>query len=57
MKCSHLHAGLMFLKYVTALKDAITADHGFSMDAPTVRNLVDIMSSYNHTERRDFLQL
>jgi E3 ubiquitin-protein ligase TRIP12 len=27
------------------------------MDAPTVRNLVEIMSSYNDTERRDFLQL
>ncbi len=42
---------------LAALRDALTADHGYSLDAPTVANLIEILSAYDHKQRRDFLQL
>jgi E3 ubiquitin-protein ligase TRIP12 len=36
--------------------DSLKADHGFNMDSKTVRNLLQTMSEYNTTERREFLQ-
>ncbi|KFD55832.1 hypothetical protein M513_03271 [Trichuris suis] len=38
------------------LQQAIHPDHGYTHDSPQIRWLVDLMASYNETERRDFLQ-
>lgn len=38
------------------LMDSMKADHGFNMDSKTIRNLLQVMSEYSPTERRDFLQ-
>jgi len=38
------------------LMDSMKADHGFNMDSKTIRNLLQAMSEYNTTERREFLQ-
>ena len=38
------------------LMDSVKADHGFNLDSKTVRNLLQTMSEYGETERRDFLQ-
>jgi E3 ubiquitin-protein ligase TRIP12 len=39
-----------------ALLDSIKADHGFNMDSKTVKNLLQTMSGFDPSERRDFLQ-
>jgi E3 ubiquitin-protein ligase TRIP12 len=39
-----------------ALMDSLKADHGFNMDSKTVRNLLQAMSEFSTTERREFLQ-
>ena len=39
-----------------ALKEALKADHGFNADSRTIRNILKIMSSYDATTRRHFLQ-
>lgn len=36
--------------------DSIKADHGFTMDSPTVKNLLQTMSELTPAQRRDFLQ-
>jgi E3 ubiquitin-protein ligase TRIP12 len=38
------------------LMDSIKADHGFNLDSRSVRNLLQVMSEFSMTERRDFLQ-
>ncbi|KAM0272074.1 hypothetical protein ACHAPA_002369 [Fusarium lateritium] len=38
------------------LLDSIKADHGFNMDSKTVKNLLQTMSGFDPSERRDFLQ-
>ncbi|KAF4553065.1 HECT-domain-containing protein 2 [Elsinoe fawcettii] len=38
------------------LMDSIKADHGFNLDSASIRNLLQTMSEYTATERRDFLQ-
>ncbi|PHH54533.1 E3 ubiquitin-protein ligase TRIP12 [Ceratocystis fimbriata CBS 114723] len=38
------------------LMDSIKADHGFNMDSRSIRNLLQLMSNLNVSERRDFLQ-
>ncbi|KAL5630848.1 hypothetical protein BROUX41_000720 [Berkeleyomyces rouxiae] len=38
------------------LMDSIKADHGFNMDSRSIKNLLQIMSDLNASERRDFLQ-
>lgn len=38
------------------LMDSIKADHGFNLDSKSVRNLLQTISEYSPTERRDFLQ-
>ncbi|KAJ3349929.1 Ubiquitin fusion degradation protein 4 [Entophlyctis luteolus] len=40
--------------YLTIL-DSIKADHGFTRDSKTVQLLVEMMSSFNFNERREFL--
>lgn len=42
--------------YVAALMDSIKADHGFNLDSKSVRNLLQTMSEFTATQRRDFLQ-
>jgi E3 ubiquitin-protein ligase TRIP12 len=46
----------MFNGDVLALSDAVKADHGFNTDSRSFRDLVSLMTSYDHTSRRDFLQ-
>ena len=36
--------------------DSIKADHGYNLDSKSVRNLLQTMSEFSATERRDFLQ-
>ncbi|KAF2635606.1 hypothetical protein P280DRAFT_411235 [Massarina eburnea CBS 473.64] len=38
------------------LMDSIKADHGYNLDSKSVRNLIQVMSEFTSTERRDFLQ-
>lgn len=38
------------------LEQAIKADHGYNADSRSIRNLVDILSSFDSSERREFLQ-
>ncbi|EIW79108.1 hypothetical protein CONPUDRAFT_59237 [Coniophora puteana RWD-64-598 SS2] len=38
------------------LTESIKADHGFHMDSRAIHDLMDIMSEYDVTSRRDFLQ-
>jgi E3 ubiquitin-protein ligase TRIP12 len=38
------------------LMDSIKADHGFNLDSRTVRCLLQVMSEFDASERRDFLQ-
>lgn len=39
-----------------ALADAIKADHGFTMESTSFKNLLTILSEMNEDERREFLQ-
>lgn len=41
---------------VAALMDSIKADHGYNLDSKSVRNLLQTMSEFSATQRRDFLQ-
>jgi E3 ubiquitin-protein ligase TRIP12 len=36
--------------------DSVKADHGYNMDSKTVKNLLQAMSEFTPTQRRDFLQ-
>ncbi|OAA56037.1 hect [Cordyceps fumosorosea ARSEF 2679] len=38
------------------LTDSIKADHGFNMDSRSVKNLLQVMSEFDLSERREFLQ-
>ena len=38
------------------LMDSIKADHGFNLDSKSVRNLLQVMSEFPPTSKRDFLQ-
>lgn len=41
---------------IDTLGEAMKADHGFTTESPAIRNLVDIMTTYDTKSRRDFLQ-
>ncbi|AET38165.1 putative ubiquitin-protein ligase UFD4 Ecym_2435 [Eremothecium cymbalariae DBVPG len=41
---------------IETLYSCITADHGYSMDSPTLHNLIDVMFAFEKHERRLFLQ-
>ncbi|KAJ3472989.1 hypothetical protein NLG97_g10588 [Lecanicillium saksenae] len=38
------------------LTDSIKADHGYNMDSNSVKNLLQVMSEFDLSERREFLQ-
>ncbi|OAA70895.1 hect [Akanthomyces lecanii RCEF 1005] len=38
------------------LTDSIKADHGYNMDSRSVKNLLQVMSEFDLSERREFLQ-
>jgi E3 ubiquitin-protein ligase TRIP12 len=40
----------------SALMDSLKADHGFNLDSPAVRNLLQVMTELSANTRRDFLQ-
>jgi E3 ubiquitin-protein ligase TRIP12 len=42
--------------YIAALNEAIKADHGFNGESRSIRNLIELMSEFDVTTRRDFLQ-
>ena len=39
-----------------ALSEGLKADHGFNVESKAIRDLIEIMSSYDLTTRREFLQ-
>lgn len=41
---------------VENLLECIKADHGFTMESLTIRNLVSVLSQFEEKDRRDFLQ-
>ncbi|KAH7312186.1 hypothetical protein B0I35DRAFT_356829 [Stachybotrys elegans] len=41
---------------IETLMDSIKADHGYNMDSHSVKNLLQTMSEFTPTQRRDFLQ-
>jgi E3 ubiquitin-protein ligase TRIP12 len=45
---------MMYL--TTALLDCVKADHGFNIDSKSIRNLLEILSSFSLNDRRVFLQ-
>ena len=45
-----------FIDDVLVLSDAVKADHGFNTDSRSFRDLVSLMTSYDYTARREFLQ-
>ena len=40
----------------SALMDSLKADHGFNLDSPAVRHLLQVMTELSPDTRRDFLQ-
>jgi len=36
--------------------DSLKADHGFNLDSPAVRHLLQVMTELSPNTRRDFLQ-
>jgi len=38
------------------LNEAIKADHGFNVESKAIRDLIEIMTTYDTAGRRDFLQ-
>ena len=40
----------------SALNEAIKADHGFNVESKAIRDLIEIMATYDTAGRRDFLQ-
>jgi E3 ubiquitin-protein ligase TRIP12 len=46
--------GLIVL--LTALNEAIKADHGFNVESRAIHDLLDIMSEYDPPTRRSYLQ-
>jgi E3 ubiquitin-protein ligase TRIP12 len=38
------------------LSEAVKADHGFNVESKAIRDLIEIMTSYDKNGRRDFLQ-
>ena len=47
---------LMADSCLLALMDSVKADHGFTLESKSVRNLLQTMSELTPAERRDFLQ-
>ncbi|CAG8453722.1 1012_t:CDS:10 [Paraglomus occultum] len=41
---------------IETMRDSFNADHGYSMNSPAIRNLLEILSGFNVEERRLFLQ-
>lgn len=39
-----------------ALTEALKADHGFNVDSSAIRDLINVMASYDDPARRAFLQ-
>ena len=39
-----------------ALNEGIKADHGFNVESRTIRNLIEIMSEFDVSTRRQYLQ-
>lgn len=39
-----------------ALSESLKADHGFNVESRAIRDLIDVMASYDAPTRRDYLQ-
>lgn len=57
MSCLNRMAGEKGSANLIAIEHSIKADHGYNLDSRSVRNLIEVMSSYTKEERRQFLQL
>jgi E3 ubiquitin-protein ligase TRIP12 len=58
---SKLHGNLLWREVInisssTALSEALKADHGFNVESRAIRQLVEIMSEYDASTRRGYLQ-
>lgn len=40
----------------TALSESLKADHGFNVESRAIRDLIEVMSAYDASTRRDYLQ-
>lgn len=48
---------IAFLNYSSlALSEAMKADHGFNVESRSIRDLLEVMSEYDSSTRREFLQ-
>ena len=45
-----------FLRLFPALGEAMKADHGFNVESRSIRDLLEVMSEYDSSTRREFLQ-
>lgn len=43
-------------KSFLALSEALKADHGFNVESRVIRDLVELMSTFDQTVRREYLQ-
>lgn len=56
MRIVVLHVVLYLLTSIVALFECIKADHGFSIENQSFRNLIGILSEFDKPARRSFLQ-
>lgn len=52
----HRDIGVTALMFSSALSEAIKADHGFNVESRAIHDLLDIMSEYDQSSRRSYLQ-
>lgn len=51
-----LHDSFIVLTLLSALSEALKADHGFNVESRAIRDLIEIMSEYDAPARRAYLQ-
>lgn len=47
---------LQLTNSTTALSESLKADHGFNVESRAIRDLIEVMSAYDASTRRDYLQ-
>lgn len=47
---------MLIAELSTALSEAMKADHGFNVESRAIRDLVELMSEFNGSARREYLQ-
>ena len=46
----------VLISHFAALSEAMKADHGFNVESRAIRDLVELMSEFNVSARREYLQ-